>query len=75
MIVDDELGETQLKDMVDFIMSRREDEPEVASEIIRGGIIEALDMTFGAQVSNCNLFMSQMKEVRAQNVHFSFKNI
>ena len=33
-------------------MSWREDEPEVASEIIRSGIIEALDMTFGDQVSD-----------------------
>ncbi|MBC8225058.1 hypothetical protein H8E65_10740 [Candidatus Bathyarchaeota archaeon] len=52
MNVDFELGETRLQDMVDFIMMSREDQPEVASKIIRGGITEALDMAFGDQVSD-----------------------
>ena len=47
MTVEYELGETRLQDMVDFIMMRREDAPEVASEIIKGSIMEALDMAFG----------------------------
>ena len=52
MTVNFELSETRLKDMVDFIMMRREDKPEVASEIIRGGITEALDMEFSDHVSD-----------------------
>ena len=52
MTVDFELGETRLQDMVDFIMRRREDAPEVASEIIRGSIMEALNMAFGDPVSD-----------------------
>ena len=51
MKVNFELGETRLQDMVDFIMMRSEDAPEVASEIIKGSIMEALDMAFGDQVS------------------------
>ena len=52
MIVNSELGETRLQDIVDFIIMERMDEPGVASEIINGGIIEALDMAFGDQVSD-----------------------
>ena len=51
MIVNSELGETRLQDIVDFIIMERMDEPGVASEITNGGIIEALDMAFGDQVS------------------------
>ena len=52
MTVDLELGETRLQDMVDFIMVMREDAPEVASEIIKGSIMETLDMAFGDQASD-----------------------
>ena len=52
MTGDYKLGETRLRDMVDFIMVRREDAPEVASEIINGSIMEALDVAFGDHVSD-----------------------
>ncbi len=52
MTVNYELGETRLQDMVEFIMMRSEDAPEVGSEIIKSSIVEALDMAFGDQVSN-----------------------
>ena len=52
MTADFELGETRVQDMVDFIMMKSEDAPEVASEIIKNSIMEALDMAFGDQVSN-----------------------
>jgi hypothetical protein len=52
MTVNFELGETRLQDIVDFIMTRSGDGREAASEIIKGSIMEALDMAFGDQVSN-----------------------